>query len=148
MSENRVIGNANAIPWHVPEDFQWVKQATKGKAIAMGRRTFESIGKPLQGRTNIVISRSANPIPGCTVLPSLEALKAFQSDRDIWIFGGATLYQQALPFIDSLFLTIIRGHFDGDTFFPPFEHLFSLAETIKSTPTFEIRRYTNFSWPH
>jgi dihydrofolate reductase len=88
MSENRVIGNANKIPWHLPEDFKWVKACTQGQAIAMGRKTFESMGRPLPKRENIVISRTATEIPGCTVLPSLEALEQYETEADVWIFGG------------------------------------------------------------
>jgi dihydrofolate reductase len=141
MSENRVIGNAGKIPWHLPEDFQWVKQCTKGQAIAMGRKTFESIGRPLPGRDNIVITRSAMDIPGCIVLSSLEALESYQTDREIWIFGGAQIYAEALDRIQELYLTVVKGSFDGDTFFPPFEDQFTLDSVIRETPEFTILKY-------
>ncbi len=141
MSENRVIGFRNKLPWHIPEDFQWVKQCTKGQAIAMGRKTFESMGRPLPGRENIVISRSATEIPGCTVLASLEELQTHHTDREIWIFGGAQIYEQALDRIGELYLTVVKGRFEGDAFFPPFEDQFELAEVIREEPAFRILKY-------
>lgn len=142
MSENRVIGYKNQLPWHIPEDFEWLKQCTKGQTIAMGRLTFESMGKPLPNRENIVISRSAGKIPGCLVLPSLEALEKHETDREIWIFGGAQIYEQSLDRVHALYLTIVKGTFKGDAFFPPFEDQFELAETIRERPDFRILKYT------
>lgn len=141
MSDNRVIGYKNQLPWNVPEDFAWLKQATRGKAIAMGRLTFESMGRPLPHRENIVISRSLQSLPGCTVLPSLAALLQHPTEREIWIFGGAQIYQLALPYIHSIFLTHIKGSFEGDAFFPHFEDQFQLAEILRDEPHFSIRRY-------
>ena len=141
MSENRVIGNANKIPWHLPEDFKWVKACTQGQVIAMGRKTFESMGRPLPKRENIVISRSTKEIPGCVVLPSLDALEAYETDCDIWIFGGAQIYAAALDRISELYLTVVKGTFEGDAVFPPFEDQFKEPETIRETPEFRILRY-------
>ena len=141
MSENRVIGNANKIPWHLPEDFKWVKACTQGQVIAMGRKTFESMGRPLPKRENIVISRSTKEIPGCVVLPSLDALEAYETDCEIWIFGGAQIYAAALDRISELYLTVVKGTFEGDAFFPPFEDQFEEPETIRETPEFRILRY-------
>lgn len=142
MAENRVIGIGNRLPWHIPEDFQWVKQATAGQAIAMGYRTFLSMGKPLPNRQNIVISRSQSAIPGCLVLPSLEALEQYVTPREIWIFGGGQIYAQALSRVHALYLTIVKGEFDGDTWFPRFEDSFELAEILRDEPAFSIRLYT------
>jgi dihydrofolate reductase len=141
MSENRVIGNGNRIPWHLPEDFKWVKACTQGQAIAMGRLTFESMGRPLPNRENIVISRTASEIPGCTVLPSLEALEQHETDGDIWIFGGAQIYAAAMDRVQELFLTVVKGTYEGDAFFPPFEDAFAEPEVIRETPEFSILRY-------
>ncbi|MGC9450686.1 MAG: dihydrofolate reductase [Oceanipulchritudo sp.] len=141
MSENRVIGYRNKLPWHIPEDFEWVKQCTRGHAIAMGRKTFESMGRPLPERENIVISRSVSEIPGCTVLPSLKALEEYPTDREIWIFGGAEIYAQALHRISELYLTIVKGTYEGDAFFPPFEDQFKLDSVIRETPEFSICKY-------
>jgi dihydrofolate reductase len=141
MSENRVIGHRNRLPWNLPEDFKWVKACTKGQAIAMGRKTFESMGRPLPNRENIVISRSVTSIPGCIVLSSLEALEAYQTEHDIWIFGGAEIYAAALPRVAELYLTLVKGTFEGDAFFPPFEDQFQLAETVREEADFKILKY-------
>ncbi len=143
MAENRVIGNDGKLPWKVPGDLKWVKTCTYGHAIVMGRKTLESMGKPLPGRLNIVLSQSLQEIEGCLVLPDFEALKQFRTDRELWIFGGANLYEQALPFVGDLYLTLIRAQPEGDTFFPEFEDRFKLVSIIESYPTHEIRHYKN-----
>ncbi len=142
MSENRVIGNKGQIPWHLPEDFKWVKQCTKGQVIAMGRKTFESMGRPLPLRENIVISRSTEAIEGCTVLPSLEALEKYPTDREIWIFGGSQIYAAAMDRVAELYLTVVKGTFEGDAYFPPFENQFGEPELIREEPEFRILKYT------
>lgn len=141
MARNRVIGNAGTIPWHLPEDFKWVKQCTLGQSIAMGRKTFASMGRPLPKRENIVVSRSVQEIPGCVVLPSLDALAEYRAAGEVWIFGGAEIYRQALPRVHELFLTVVDLEPEGDTRFPPFEDQFNLTEIVRQTPEFEIRRY-------
>src|ERR1043165_5862062 len=108
MSLNRVIGAGNKIPWHLPEDFKWFKKMTTGHVIVMGRKTFESIGKPLPNRTTIILTRTVRSIPGVQVMPDLAELAAAApkfSDREIFICGGAQIYQQALPFCSDLYLT-------------------------------------------
>lgn len=141
MSENRVIGSGNKLPWHLPEDFKWVKACTQGQCIAMGRNTYLSMGRPLPNRENIIISTSMKDVPGCTVLPSLEALEQYRTDHEIWIFGGAQLYAAAMDRINELYLTLVFGKFEGDAFFPPFEDQFYAAETIRTTDTFKIIKY-------
>jgi dihydrofolate reductase len=143
MAENRVIGRGNRLPWHLPEDFRWVKECTAGKAIVMGRRTFESMGRPLPGRLNIVLSRSAREILGCTVLPSLAAVATAPPDREVWIFGGAEIYRQALPLVAELYLTVVAREVDGDAWFPPFEDLFTAPRLLRETPEFRILHYRN-----
>jgi dihydrofolate reductase len=142
MAENRVIGRDNQLPWNIPEDLQWLKQCTRGQAIAMGRATYESMGKPLPGRENIVISRTLKSLQGCVVLPSLDALLQYESSRSqTWIFGGAQIYAAALDHIHELMLTVVKGSYEGDTFFPPFEDRFRLAEVVREHPQFRILRY-------
>jgi len=141
MAENRVIGHRNGLPWNLPEDFKWVKTCTRGQAIAMGRRTFESMGKPLPNRENIVISRSLASLPGCLVLPSLDALMSHRTDRDIWIFGGAHLYAAAMNRVGELYMTLVKGSFEGDTWFPPFEDTFVRTAVIRETDAFTILKY-------
>lgn len=147
MSENRVIGKNGQLPWNIPEDFQWVKEATMGKVIAMGRRTFESMGRPLPGRHNLILSKTIGEIPGCTVLPDLNALESFQTDKEVWIFGGSGVYEKAMDRIQTLYLTLVFGNFEGDTHFPEFESRFHLHSVLRKHPQFEIRRYENLSAP-
>ena len=120
QSKNNVIGKNNQLPWHLPADLQHFKQITMGKPIIMGRKTFESIGKPLPGRNNIVISRNQQlSIPGCTVFHSIEsALAAMKAEPEVMIIGGADLFLQALPLAHRIYLTVIDAEFEGDTFFP------------------------------
>jgi dihydrofolate reductase len=141
MAKNRVIGNAGSIPWHIPEDFKWVKQCTLGHTIVMGRKTYESMGRPLPKRRNVVLSRSAEPIPGCVVLSSLDEVSTLSEEGDIWIFGGAEIYRQAFPRVAELYLTVVDKEPEGDTFFPPFEDFFQAPEVIRSEPEYEIRHY-------
>lgn len=143
MSENRVIGKDGQLPWHIPEDFKWVKSCTKGEAIAMGRKTFESMGRPLPGRLNIVLSRSAFAHPDCVHLPSIDALETYECEKTIWIFGGAEIYRQSLTRTADLYLTIVKGEFEGDAFFPQFEEWFIQHETVRETAEFSIIHYRN-----
>ncbi len=141
MSLNRVIGAGNKIPWHLPEDFKWFKQLTTGHVIVMGRKTFESIGKPLPNRETIVLSRSHFSNPGVRTVASLEEVPALAGGRDIFICGGAQIYRQALPLCSDLYLTLVKREVEGDAFFPPFEDRFELVEEIRDTPEFKILHY-------
>ena len=143
MSENRVIGNANRIPWHLPEDFKWFKKMTAGQVIVMGRRTFESIGKPLPDRTTIILSRSQFQFPGVRTVASLDAILPEDESRDVFICGGAQIYEQALPLCSDLYLTVVKQTVEGDTFFPRFEDQFELSEEIVDHPGFKILHYKN-----
>ena len=141
MSLNRVIGAGNKIPWHLPEDFKWFKQMTTGHVIVMGRKTFESIGRPLPDRTTVVLSRSQFSHPGVQTIHSLEQLPTLAGDRQVFICGGAQVYAQALPQCSDLFLTMVKREVEGDTLFPPFEDQFDLAEGILDRPEFKILHY-------
>lgn len=143
MSENRVIGRGNRIPWHLPEDFKWFKKMTTGQVVVMGRRTFESIGKPLPNRDTIVLSRSPLPIPGVRVVAALEEIDLKNETRDVFICGGAQVYAQALALCSDLYLTVVKRHVDGDAFFPRFEDRFELVEQILEREEFSIRHYRN-----
>ncbi len=120
MANNRVIGKDNQMPWHLPADLKHFKAVTMSHPIIMGRKTYESIGRPLPGRQNIVISRNPNlAIPGVEVCHSVaEALTACASASSVMIIGGANLYQQMLPKADYLYLTFIDLNTDGDAYFP------------------------------
>jgi len=123
MAENRVIGIDNRLPWHLPDDMKWFRRHTLGKPVVMGRKTWESIGKPLPGRQNIVVT--ADPgfaAPGCTVVHSVEAaLSAAAGAEEIMIMGGASFYEQLLPRTDRLYLTLVHAEVAGDTRFPELE---------------------------
>jgi dihydrofolate reductase len=141
MSENRVIGQGNRIPWRLPEDFKWFKQMTTGNIVVMGRKTFESIGKPLPGRETIILSRAGFAYPGVRTITGLDDLTPPADGRHIYICGGADIYRQALPLCSDLYLTTVKRVVDGDTFFPPFEHIFHPAETIADNLDFNIRHF-------
>ena len=121
MTPSRVIGSDGGIPWHYPEDMKHFVRVTKGHAVIMGRATFESIGKPLKGRRNIVISsRKDLVIDGCEVTSSLEdaIARARQEDDEPLVIGGARVYEAALPLATRLYLTYIREEHPGDVYFP------------------------------
>jgi dihydrofolate reductase len=122
MALNRTIGLNNGLPWRCPEDLKRFKALTWGHQIIMGRKTFDSIGKPLPGRTTTVVTRDRDlTIAGCHIAHSLEmALEACNNEGEIFIVGGADIYAQALPLIDTLYITEIRQVVEGDVFFPEF----------------------------
>ncbi|MDP1573928.1 MAG: type 3 dihydrofolate reductase [Coxiellaceae bacterium] len=118
-AKNRVIGKNNQLPWHLPADLKHFKQLTMGKPIVMGRKTFESIGRPLLGRRNIIISRGNKRFEGCDVFSSIDlALSALENEVEIMIIGGATLFSQMASFTEKMYITEIDAEIEGDTFFP------------------------------
>lgn len=141
MSENRVIGNKGEIPWNLPEEFNWFKEKTMGGVLAMGRKTFESIGKPLPGRETYVITRQQLDIPGVHCITDPQALCGLDTDKTIWIAGGEEIYRQTFDLCEEIFLTRIHRVVEGDTFFPPFEDDFEIAETVRETGDFTIHRW-------
>ncbi|USD32169.1 MULTISPECIES: type 3 dihydrofolate reductase [Vibrio] len=120
MAKDRVIGKDNQMPWHLPADFAWFKRCTMGKPVIMGRKTYESIGRPLPGRQNIVISRDEGlVIEGVTTVSSIEqAIKAAGQVEEVMIIGGGVIYQTCLPQADKLYVTHINAEIEGDTQFP------------------------------
>jgi len=143
MSENRVIGNGPNIPWHLPEDFKWFKQTTVGHTIVMGRKTYESIGRPLPGRKTIVLSRSPRDIDGVDVVATLDEVPERAEGADIFICGGAQVYELALPRCSDLLMTHVKRTVEGDIVFPPFEDRFRKAEDVRDCEDFTIVRYRN-----
>lgn len=121
LDENHAIGLNNKLPWHLPADLRHFKEVTLGKPIIMGRKTFESIGRPLPGRKNIIVTRDKNfSAIGCDIVHSLpDAIQAASDVDEIFIIGGAQLFAEAMPLVQQLYLTIIHENFKGDTFFPP-----------------------------
>ncbi len=132
--KNRAIGKDNHLLWHIPEDFKHFKDTTSGHAIIMGENTFHSIGKPLPNRTNIVLSQTDGFAPeGVVVVRSideaLEAAKEFEAE-EVFVCGGASVYKQFLPMVDRLYLTLVEGDFEADTFFPDYgEFTKTVSET-------------------
>ena len=141
MSENRVIGRGLEIPWHLPEDFKWFKKKTMGHVIVMGRKTFQSIGRPLPGRVNVVLSRSGVSAPGIEVVSSVDELMERYGDREIFVCGGAEVYRLTLPNWDELFLTHVHRVVEGDIFFPRFEDRFILKGIAHADPDFTVKHY-------
>ena len=123
MARNRVIGLANRLPWHLPADLQFFKRTTLGKPILMGRRTFESLGRPLPGRTNIVLTgRPDYQAQGCIVVHSLtKALAAARPADEVMVIGGASLYAQTLARAERIYLTLVEAEPQGDVRFPELE---------------------------
>ncbi len=127
MAKNRVIGRNNRLPWHLPADLKHFKFLTMGQTIVMGRKTYESIGKPLPGRANVIITRQMDyEVPGAMVVNSLEdALliceETSTGHSENFIIGGEKLYQQALKICQRMYITEIQRDFDGDVFFPEFD---------------------------
>lgn len=137
MAENRCIGIENRLPWHLPEDLKFFKRTTLGKPIIMGRKTFESIGKPLPGRTNIVITRNSNwQHDGVIVVNTLEAATkeaakacAIDGVNEAVIIGGEQIYRLALTYVNRMYITRVKAVVAGDAFFPEFdEALWRIAD--------------------
>jgi len=125
MARNRVIGSNGKIPWKCAADMAHFKRTTMGHTVIMGRKTFESLGKPLSGRRNIVLSRTMAPVPGVEIVPGLTTLPT----GEVFIIGGAQVYEEFIPQCGGLHLTVIDQEPPGDTFMPAFEHLFDLMAT-------------------
>jgi dihydrofolate reductase len=182
MSLNRVIGVGNQIPWHLPEDFKWFKQVTMGHMVVMGRKTFESIGKPLPNRKNLILTRHPQSLikkhpeifgqyhewrggqhlkrayqfhfsklgekveTEIFITKTLDKLDPKEFSNDIFICGGAQIYEQALPRCSDLYLTLVKRQVEGgDAFFPPFENKFELVATLRDDPQFSILHYRHKS---
>lgn len=123
MDRNRLIGRDNSLPWRLPADLRHFKRITMGKPVLMGRKTYESIGKPLPGRENIVVTRNEGfSAPGCKVVYSIdEALEHASQHDEVMVIGGSNFYEQLLPRADRLYLTLIDAVFDGDAWFPAWD---------------------------
>ena len=140
MSRNRVIGADGKIPWYISEDLKFFKRTTLGHIIVMGRKTYDSLGKPLPGRENWVLSRGAQ-IDGVTMLRSFDAIQEPSDGRKLYIIGGAELYTALLPTCSELLLTHVDNEVVGDTFFPDFENNFDAGEVVQSGEGYQIRRH-------
>ena len=141
-SLNRVIGKDGDLPWHLPEDLKWFKKITSGHAILMGRKTWDSLGRALPNRRNLVLSRSLQQVEGMEVIRSLDELDDLEIEGDLFVIGGGELYKQLLPECSELYLTtVMRELSDGDVFFPEHESLFEPVETLTETEDFTLRKW-------
>jgi len=119
ISENRAIGKDNKLLWYLPNDLKHFKAITTGHTVIMGRKTYESVGKPLPNRRNIIITRQDIKIEGCEVVNSIKAaLELCRTEREVFIVGGAEIYKQSLHLTDRIYLTVVHKQFEGDSFFP------------------------------
>jgi dihydrofolate reductase len=143
MTRNRVIGLNNKIPWRLPGEQGWFKEVTMGHPILMGRKTFESIGKPLPGRRNLVVTRVGN-FDEVELIRNLEPFDPapYETDgKEIFVIGGAEIYLALLDRCDTIFATIVQKEYPGDAFFPEFALQFEISEAIRETPEYHIFRY-------
>jgi len=126
IGKNNVIGKDNRIPWRLPADLAYFKKVTTGHTVIMGRKTFESIGKPLPNRRNVIISGNRNySVDDCMVCHSIEdALKlSLNNNEEIFVIGGANVYCELLPYAQRLYITSVEEDFEGDTFFPEIDYM-------------------------
>jgi dihydrofolate reductase len=147
MTPSRVIGQGGKVPWHYPEDMHWFKRTTMGHAVLMGRKTFESIGKPLPGRLNLVVSRTAS-FQGVEMIRDLVGFQLERFDRDVYVIGGAEVYRTLLPITKELLVTHVLKECSGDTYFPEYEGAFESAEELLQTPDFVIKRHVRRNPEH
>ncbi len=181
MSENRVIGHGNKIPWHLPEDFKWFKKMTTGNTAVIGRKTFEGLPKALPNRKKLILTRhprslinkhpevfgqykewrggahlkrayqlhftklDGDPNDDIWIFDSLESIQPEEFSNDVFICGGAQIYEQALPRCSDLYLTVVKRVVEGDAVFPSFEDRFTLHAEIFDGPDFRILHYRHRS---
>jgi len=146
MSRERVIGAGGKIPWHISEDLRFFKRTTLGQVVVMGRKTFESLGKPLPGRENWVLSRTAS-IEGVRVFRHPSEIIPPGDGREVFVIGGAELYAVLLPRCREILLTHVNVSLSGDTWFPVFEAEFDSGQVVEIGPGYEIRRYLRAGLP-
>ncbi|MEM7010383.1 MAG: dihydrofolate reductase [Verrucomicrobiota bacterium] len=144
MASNRIIGRDGDLPWRLSEDLKFFKRTTMGHAILMGRKTWDSIGRPLPGRRNVILSRSMDAAPeGADLLQSVDDVPQLlrEAETVVYLIGGAEIYRQLLNQVDEILLSYVHEPHEGDTEFPPFEDEFELTEIMEKHDAFEIRRY-------
>jgi len=144
MTGKRVIGRAGTLPWHLPDDLAFFKKTTSGHIVVMGRKTFDSIGRPLPKRRNIVLTRDRHwSHPGVTVIHDPAELAALpESDGGIFIIGGAEIYRAFMDRMDDLLITHVKCDYDGDTLFPEYGNIFPVEQLIAEHDQFVIKRHS------
>ncbi len=141
VARNRGIGLNNKLPWRIPEDFAFFKSTTMGQVLLMGRKTYESIGRPLPGRTTVVLSRSGFTAPGVIVAKDWQEAALVEPTKTLFLAGGAALYAEALPWCAELILTHVDMEPEADAFFPDWTGRFDAGEVIAQHPTCVMRRH-------
>lgn len=143
MAADRAIGIRNAIPWRLPEDMRVFKRLTMGHPILMGRKTWESLGRPLPGRQNIVLTHDAGyKAEGAIVIHDVAELEQMElQDAEVMVIGGAQIYGMMLPKMQRLYVSEVAGEFEADTWFPPFAGLFAKRTVVESFEGFELVLY-------
>jgi len=144
MTSERVIGKDGDLPWHLPEDLKFFKKTTSGYPILMGRKTYDSIGRPLPKRRNIVITRDERwSVDGVDVIHKTSDLETLNLDADqIFVIGGAEIYKIFLPILDELIVSKVKENYEGNTYFPEFEPHFSKREIVEDLEGFTVVRYS------
>jgi dihydrofolate reductase len=143
MTRSRVIGKNNQIPWRLAGEQKWFKEITMGHSVLMGRKTFESIGRPLPGRRNIVVTRSGE-IEGVEIVRDLENFDPRyyeESGKELFVIGGSEIYRALLPGCDQIFVTMVRQEYEGDTYFPEFEEAFEPERVIRDLSEYTVLLY-------
>lgn len=141
LSPSRIIGNAGRLPWRLPDDFKHFKATTMGGVLVMGRVSYAEIGRPLPGRETVVMSRTAELLPGVTVIRDWSELWPLFPDRTLFLAGGANLYAQGLPLCAELILTHVKCEYTGDALFPDWRPWFDDGEVFGETAEFTLRRH-------
>lgn len=141
MTPSRVIGRGSQIPWHIPGEQKWFKEVTMEHPILMGSRTFESIGRPLPGRQNLVVSRTRS-WPGVDMIRDLSQFDPEHYAAEVYVIGGAEIYAQLLDRCRDLLITRLKTEYEGDVYFPEFESTFRLIEQMRETPDYAIERWS------
>lgn len=141
VGRNRGIGRGNRLPWHIPEDFAFFKSTTMGHVLVMGRLTYASIGRPLPGRSTVVLSRTGFSAPGVTTAAGWQDLRGIEPGKTLFLAGGAQLYAEALPWCEQLLLTHVDQEPEADAFFPDWTGWFDTGEVLKTGEGFVIKRH-------
>lgn len=143
MAADRAIGIDQSIPWRLPEDMKLFKRLTMGHPILMGRKTWESLGRPLPGRQNIVLTRDISyRAEGATVIPDLSALENLElTDSEVMVIGGAQIYAHLLPKMQKLYVSEVEGEYEADTWFPEFTHYFRHCTQVEQFDGFRLMLY-------
>lgn len=144
MTPGRVIGRDGGLPWHLPEDLAFFKRTTHGHPVLMGRKTHESIGRPLPGRRNLVLTRDRGwSAPGVEAIHHPDDLAALEGlGERVFIIGGAEVYAAFLPWLEDVVVSHVSGDHEGDTWFPEFEAMFPRSELLETHEGFEVRRWS------